>query len=118
MLIDGITIRKNRADLLGYIQYHKKECKKEICPCNQLCLIKSEDIEKIKFMCYKLVVHLLNEAKRKFPSEKKIELLLGLLYHYRIKNEMQAIYSITKIEKNRSASMLDRMQKIYYLQRI
>lgn len=44
--------------------------------------------------------------------------MLGLLYHYRIKNEMQAIYSITKMEKNRNASILDRLQKIYYLQRI
>ena len=31
---------------------------------------------------------------------------------------MQAIYSITKMEKNRNASILDRLQKIYYLQRI
>jgi two-component sensor histidine kinase len=54
------------------------------------------------------VVTLLNEGKRKFPEENKIELLLGLLYHFRIKNSLQAVYAIAKMASGSRADVVDR----------
>jgi len=88
------------------------------CPCNKLCNIKTEKKSEIKLEAFKFVVTLLNESKRKFPNNNRIDLLLGLLYHYRIKNSLQAIYAITKMAASSNASTVDRLYEYFYLQRI
>jgi hypothetical protein len=83
-----------------------------------LGLIRERDEETIKLQFFKLVVTLLNEGRRKYPYYKKIDLLLGLLYHYRIKNHLQAIYAITKTVTNRKFDLVDKLYQSYYLQRV
>ena len=61
---------------------------------------------------------LLSEGRRKFPHDRKMDLLLGLLYHYRIKNSLQAVYAITKMVGERGSDIVDRLYESCYLQRI
>jgi hypothetical protein len=42
-------------------------------------------------------VDLLTRSRERFPKERKIELFIGLLNHYRIKNSMQANYAIRRM---------------------
>lgn len=51
-------------------------------------------------------------------EEKKIDLLLCLIYHYRTKNYLQAIYSIYKMLKKEEISIQDRFYFSFYLQHI
>lgn len=41
-----------------------------------------------------------------------------MLYHYRIRNSLQAVYAITKMGTEKGSDLLDRLYKSYYLQRI
>lgn len=63
-------------------------------------------------------MNLLSEGRHKFPGNKRIDLLLGLLYHYRVKNSLQAVYAITKMVSDRESDLVDRLYKSCYLQRI
>jgi hypothetical protein len=118
-LIDCIDQRESRIILEGYLQYHRRECRSgEECPCYQLGLIKERSEESIKLQFFKLVVKLLADGRRKFPGEKKIDLLLGHLFHFRIKNPLQAIYAYTKTVNAVKSDLLDRLYLSYYLQRV
>ena len=43
---------------------------------------------------------------------------MGLIYHYRIKNSLQAVYAITTMTENSDASILDKFYKEFNLQKI
>ena len=63
-------------------------------------------------------MNLLLDGKRRFTDEKKIDLLLCLIHHYRTKNYLQAIYSIYKMLKYDEKTLLDRFYFSFYLQHI
>lgn len=65
-----------------------------------------------------MVVRLLSDGRKKFPTSKRVDLLLGLIYHYRIKNPLQAIYAFTKIAANKKTDLIDKLYVSFYLQRV
>jgi len=101
------------------MHYHRRTCRKgEDCPGYILGLLQERDEETIKLQYFKLVVNLLNDGRKKYPYYKKIDLLLGLIYHFRIKNPLQAIYAFTKTISNRKSDLADRLFHSFYLQRV
>lgn len=118
-IIDNMHLRECKVALEGYLQYHRRGCRfGEECPCHKLAIIKEESEEFVKLESFKLVSIILLNGSKKFPNERKIDLLLGLLYLYRIRNSLQAVYSITKMAKDKSSDFIDRLYESYYLQRI
>ncbi len=67
---------------------------------------------------FKLVVIILSEGRRKFARYRNIDLLLGLIYHFRIKNPLQAIYAFTKLVSAHENSLINRLYVSFYLQRV
>ena len=43
---------------------------------------------------------------------------MGLIYHYKIKNSLQAVYAITSMTENDEATIIDKFYKEFNLQKI
>jgi hypothetical protein len=61
---------------------------------------------------------ILTESRRKYNHYHNIDLLLGLIYHFRIKNPLQAIYAFTKLITSHKKNLINRLFVSYYLQRV
>jgi hypothetical protein len=58
---------------------------------------------------YNLLVGLITERKHRFPKTNKIDLFIGLIECYKIKNATQASYAIRRMAQHHLVDIIDRI---------